>query len=528
MIFRMHRRFLTAFCFSILIWSAAEAQVSSGIPTITSYFELLVTGNSESAGLMWTQAVQERSARFGIKYANIPLKSDAASPIVQNLELMRHYLKPAVKSYQDLFDGAFQQLHYLAIVEGKKVEHTYYTEFDGRNYWLTYPQDIYARDWPVLETEYLRIHVHPDVQKFINKINLEEADKFVERMIDSLKLGDYDIRHLASVKIEYFYCNSDKTVKTITGRRTKGIYDKASSDIISSFFPHYHEIVHLLTDYKMRSLPLFVHPLFEEGLAVYLGGRWGKSMAALSPLGIFLYKEDITPLDSLLDYSSFKSNAESDLAYPLAGIFTRFLVERIGQTSYLALYRKMSGSFDQVSTMPVDSVKARVLRALDISGWDKFAEIFDKYISELQLKHQLGRPGTIASGNVTIAANGITVKETDDWLIFEIDTQKAGSSRGTLFFGQVKELIEVASVMYLEHYPERESLGGYRYAIRFDSNEAGVYDYATSHLLGKIINSLAPSPEYYNEEKQILAFRFKKSLTNGVSPSNDDYKFVAE
>jgi len=528
MIFGMHRRFLTTFCFSILIWSAVEAQLSSGIPTITSYFELLVTGNSESAGLIWTQAAQERSTRFGINYENIPLKSDAASPIVQNLELMRHYLQPPVKSYEDLFDGAYQKLDYYAIVEGKKVEHTYYVEFDGGNYWLTYPQDIYSRDWPVLETEYFRIHVHPDVQKFINTINLEEADKFVERMIDSLELGDYNKRHLRSVKIEYFYCNSDKTVKTITGRRTKGLYDKASSDIISSFFPHYHEIVHLLTDYKMRSLPLFVHPLFEEGIAVYMGGRWGKSTAALSPLGIFLYKEGITPLDSLLAYSSFKSNAESDLAYPLAGMFTRFIIERIGHTRYLALYRKMSGSFDQVSAMPVDSVKARVLRALDISDWDKFAKIFDKYITELNSEHQLGRPGTIESGSVTLSVNGIKVKETDDWLSFEIDTKIAGTSKGTLFFGRDEKLNEAISVMFSEHFPKGESLGGYRYAIRFDSNEAGVYDYATSHLLGKIINSLAPSAEYYNEENHKLAFRFKKSLTNGVSPSIDDYNFIAE
>ena len=498
MTFKMQKRLLTAFCFSILLSSTLYAQVNSGIPTITSYFELLVTGNTESAGLIWTQAAQERSTRFGIKYENIPLKSDAASPIVQDLELMRHYLQPPVRGYENLFDGDFQKLNYSAIVEGKKVEHTYYAEFDGSNYWLTFPQDIYSRDWQVLETEYFRIHVHPDVQKFTNSVNLEEADRFVERMIDSLELGDYDIQHLQSVKIEYFYCNSDKTVKTITGRRTKGLYDKASSDIISSFFPHYHEIVHLLTDYKMRSLPLFVHPLFEEGLAVYMGGRWGKSTAALSQLGIFLYKEGITPLDSLLSYSSFKSNAESDLAYPLAGMFTRFLVERIGHTRYRALYRKMSGSFDQVSSMPVDSVKARVLRALNISDWDKFAKVFDK------------------------------VKETDDWLIFEIDTDKAGSTKGSLFFGQDEELNGAVSIMFSEHFPERESWDGYRYAVRFDLNEAGIYDYATSYLLGKIINSLAPSPEYYNEENHILAFRFKKNLTNRVSPSNDDYKFIAE
>jgi len=64
-----------------------------------------------------------------------------------------------------------------------------------------------------------------ELSLYINPINLEETDKFVERMIDSLGFGDYDIRHLQSVKIEYFYCDSDETVKTITGRRTKGLYD---------------------------------------------------------------------------------------------------------------------------------------------------------------------------------------------------------------------------------------------------------------------------------------------------------------
>jgi hypothetical protein len=525
---RLIKFVLTVLLLQLAAISISEAQVKNAIPTISSYYELLVSGNFESAGFLWTQAAQERSARLGINYDGVPVKADASSPIVQDLSFMRDYLQPPVKSYEDHQDGAYQKLLYSAVIEGKKVEHTYYAKYDGSNYWLTYPQDIYAKDWQIIETDYFRIHINPQVQKYINAVNLKEADKFVERIADSLELSTYDTRHLQSVKIEYFYCNSDRTVETITGRRTKGLYDKASSDIISSFFPHYHEVVHLLTDYKLRNRPLFTHPLFEEGLAVYLGGRWGKSTASLAPLGIYLYKEGITPIDSLLSYSSFRANAESDLAYPLAGIFTRFLIERIGQMRYRDLYRKMSGDFKAVSNVSVDTVKAVIQRALNIDNWDKFAEIFGKYIQILQSDHLPGQPGTIKSSNQLIKTNGIKVTETEDWLIFEFDSAKTGSSKGSLFFGHSKDLNEAVSAMYIEHFPDSDDMGGYRYAVRFDSNEAGLYDYATNYLLGKFINGLTPSPEYYDEENHKIAFRFKKSLTNGVFPADDDYKYISE
>ena len=181
--------------------SPAQAQYAGAAPLLNSYFDLLVSGNYESASYLWTREAQVRSSRLGIKYKDIPLKLDCTSPIVQDIELMKNYLQPPVKRYEDIMDQNVQKLYYSAIVNGQSVAHVYFAEYDGRNYWLAYPQDLYSRDWPVRETEYFRLHIHPDLLEFCNGIMFDKADEFVERIGDSLGLKAYDMRHLQASKI---------------------------------------------------------------------------------------------------------------------------------------------------------------------------------------------------------------------------------------------------------------------------------------------------------------------------------------
>ncbi|HEX2896623.1 MAG TPA: hypothetical protein VHP63_01050, partial [candidate division Zixibacteria bacterium] len=490
----------------------------------SSYFDMLVTGNFESAGFMWNRAALERSSKLGIKYQNVPLKIDCTSPIVQNLGLMKDFLQPPVKRVESLFDGKYQKLFYSAIVQGIPVEHTYFAEFDGKYYWLTYPQDIYAGSWPVKESGYFRVHIHPDLADRCNSFMFETADKFVEQMADSLGISDNDMRHLQASKIDFYFCNSDEMVEQITGKMTRGLYDKASSDIISSFFPHNHEVLHLLIEFKLKDLPLFVHPLFEEGLAVHYGGRWGKSTEALMPLGIYLYEEGLVNLDTLISFKGFRGSAESDIAYPLAALFNRFILEKIGQEKYLNLYRKMSGSFQELSALPPDSVKASILQAVSISSWEEFVKDFNEYLEAYKSSQFAALPGNFGNGKVLLDNGSAVVRNDGDWLEFEFLT--AENQSGNLLFGHQKEVPLTYSAMYSEHYGQETAFEGYRYGVRFDVNEAGLYDYATNTLLAKYIAGVNPSPEYYNQESHKINIRIRKSLTNGVVPSETDYKLL--
>jgi len=522
------RILISVFTFLALLTAASPAlgQHTSAAPILSSYFDMMVSGNFESASFFWNRAAQDRSAKFGIQYQNIPLKIDCNSPIVQNLKVMKDYLQPPVKRYEDLFEGKYQKLYYSAIVQGQNIEHTYYAEFDGRYYWLAYPQDIYARDWPIKETEYFRIHINPDLVKYCTSAMFDEADKFVARMGDSLGLSTFDMRHLQSNKIEFFYCISDGQVEEITGQKTRGVYDKPSSDIISSFFPHNHEVAHLLIDYRLRQLPLFVHPLFEEGLAVNYGGRWGKTPESLMPLGIFLYNEGIVSLDSILSFKGFRNNAESDLAYPLAGLFTKFLLERIGRDRYLTLYREMAGTSKQMSEMPVDTVKAHILRAATIGSWDKLLTAFQKYLTTFKTERYVALPGNSGKGAKVISNKEVVVSDNGEWLEFQFNSPDTSAPRGNLLFGKSAQKEDSVSAMFKEHYENEIPYEGYRYGVRYDVNEAGLYDYAANMLLAKYIAAVDPSKDYYNAQNHKITVRIRKNLTNGVLPSETDYKLL--
>ena len=266
--FNFIRGFLAVLCILVLPGAVSAQSPQNAVATLADYFELLASGNFESAEYMWLPQAQQRAARLGITYEDIPLKSDCNSPIVRDLEVMRFHLQPTAKGTTRLSENWYR-LNYKAVVDSQQVEHHYYMFFDGQYYWLTYPQDHYCEGWPVIETRYFRIHHHRNRAGYLNPVALAEADRFVEWMADSLEISKGDLKRLAEEKIEYYFADSDETVQKISGHLIKGTYDMASGDVISAFFPHHHEITHLLIDYKLRELPLYTLPIMRSGAAVF-------------------------------------------------------------------------------------------------------------------------------------------------------------------------------------------------------------------------------------------------------------------
>ncbi|MDH4157647.1 MAG: hypothetical protein OEW00_10280, partial [candidate division Zixibacteria bacterium] len=383
---------------SLALPHGSSVYADERVDLMKEYFDLVVSGNYESATHLWTESAQERSSRFGIEYAEIPVKLDCVSPIIQNLAVMRDYLYVPVKETTMLPSGDFTTIRYSQLVDGELVEHTYWAWYDSTYYWLTYPQDYYARGWPVETSRYLRIHAHPSVRGYLNAAVLREADAFIERTARSLGLGDDELRMLAERKIEYFYVDSDETIQAITGRLTKGTYDLASDDILSAFFPHHHELTHLLVNIRLRRLPLYTQPILQEGLAVHYGGRWGKSPEALTDLGVFLIREKLVELDSIMTFDGFRTNAAADIAYPVAGLFASFVLERLGTDDYLKLYLKQSGNFEAVRSMSAGEVKDALTEALGEATWSDVVDRFDGYMDRISTEAAYFLPGRITDG----------------------------------------------------------------------------------------------------------------------------------
>ncbi|MBN1213227.1 MAG: hypothetical protein JXA92_11700 [candidate division Zixibacteria bacterium] len=507
--------------------SSLTARADDPVPVITEYFDMLESGNFETAAMMWLPDAQERADRFGIEYRDIPVRVDCASPVVQDLQLFRDYMYQPVKKYELLDHGAFAKLEYSQVVGGESVQHLYYVKKQGDYYWLIYPQDYCAETWPITETKYFRVHYHPDIEKFLNPVLFEAADGFIEEMAKVLNISRDDVKKIAEKKIEFFYCDNDSTVTEITSQKTKGLFDVASNDIISANFPHFHELTHFLVNYKLRNLPLFTLPVVQEGVAVYYGGRWGKKPSALFDLGIFIYREKFVEIDSILTFRGFRNNSGADISYPVAAVFTSYLMDKLGQDNYFKLYLALSGKYRDLAALTPVKIQNKIVEFTGLVDWQTLKTEFENYLDEKIEAVKAAAPGRLDDGKIVLSVDNFKISRNKQWLAFEFPGQGGDTLfQGSLFFGRDKRLEGENSPLFEEQFQGSQPFDGYRYAVRFDRNEAGLYDYGTNELVAKFIWGITPLEGYYDAIANCINIKFRTEALGDKLPDFEDYKFL--
>jgi hypothetical protein len=506
----------------------SPVKAETGLQTVNEYIDLVASGNYESATGYWTEESQRRSRRFGIEYIDISLKIDCSSPLIRNPGLTLDYTRRPVGGGTALTLDDYRRYTFEVTVGKDSLRHYYYTLHRDGFYWLIPGQDYHSHGWPVKRTKYLNIHYHPELETYLSPVILDETDKFIEHAAESIGLSDEDLRLVEKEKLEYFYCESENMVKDITGFSITGTHDLATDDIISAFFPHYHEITHFLINLRLRRLPLYTQPLLREGIAVLYGGRWGKGPAVLLALGGYIYGEKIVDLDSILTMTGFEVSAGSDMAYPLAGLLAAYVSDRKSTGTLFELYRELSGSFEKVAGMTADDVRSVIVQKVGVADWEQLRTDFDKYLNDWMSKNAGIYPGRLDKGEVVFETSGLVVTREDNWVGLEVTFPPGATPSGNLVFGYDSTLTQLASSLFEDQYRQGAEFEGYRYGVRFDQNEAGLYDYATSHLLAKYIWGIAPSDSYYSEAENKLTLKFDTRLTDNKSPSQDDFKMLGQ
>jgi len=516
---------------------AAQAQVAQlqakqppdylGVDAITDYFDMLASGNLETARMMWTSEAQERSSRFGIEYIDIPLKVDCGSPIVRNLDVMINYLVPPVKTYDDLENSAFARMLYSRVVGDQEVRHYYYVRRGGDWVWFCYPQDYYANSWPVVESRFFRLHVHPDRLPYVNNALLETSDVLLEELAATLQLPGVKLDGIALNKIEFYYCSSDEDVKDITGYSTWGTVDLASNDVISASFPHLHELAHLLINMKLQKLHLYTLPLMREGAAVCYGGRWGKDAEALMDLAAFLYRQGLVELDSVLTYTGFEQHADVDIAYPVVGLFVTYLVDELGQNRFMGLYKSFTLPMDSLARMTTEQIQVSIAGFAAKESWPDVLADFDRFIDRRYDSLAEAAAGVVDGGRNLISDGAVVVRDDGDWVGFEFSVS-GNPAQGTLCFGMDDRMKGQSSTLFDEHFGDRQQFDGYRYAVRFDQNEAGLYDYASNRLLAKFIAGISAPGNYIDSESGTINIKFRRSLFGDQLPTKGNFTLLSE
>jgi hypothetical protein len=259
-----------------------------------------------------------------------------------------------------------------------------------------------TRQWPKLESKYFKFRL--EEAKYFNDYCIKRLDDFVDMMADSLRFTKEERELLEKEKILYTFCTDEKGVERITGFRSKGMALLANEEIVTAYQTHFHEVAHILINYKLKNLGLFTLPFFMEGFAVAMGGRGGMAPRVVTDIGSYLQQTEFLTYDSIFTNEQFYSN-DLNMSYAVSGLYNMFLIDELGIMNYLELYTKVNGDLKFVSNI--------VPAQIDLPSRGKFDAFMSEYNSQRimymnekdTLRTELD--SNVSNGNFEISGNYI-------------------------------------------------------------------------------------------------------------------------
>ncbi len=233
----------------------------------------------------------------------------------------------------------------------------------------------YSSLWQKKESRYFRFSI--EEPKYFNEYCIKRLDDFVDMIADTLGFTISEKRILEQQKLGYIFCADEKGVEKITGFSAKGLAMLGTDEVVTSYQTHFHEVAHLLINYKLKNLGLYTLPFFMEGFAVAVGGRGGMAPRVVTDLGYYLQKTGELTYDSIFTFEQFK-NIDGSMTYPVAGLYNSFLLSELGGEKYLELYKKVNGTLEYVKGIKKEDIDLHENKSFNtfLNNWQNYDMMF--------------------------------------------------------------------------------------------------------------------------------------------------------
>ncbi|MDD3050164.1 MAG: hypothetical protein PHR06_03380 [Candidatus Cloacimonetes bacterium] len=420
------------------------------------FINLLIIDSPEISDFLDIDDV-ENNSRLGTNYYG-----------VQNKSLISYDIDPEIKKlilnkqleYEIRLEFLEAQ-YYLLTFRTQKPSYEKEFFFYGDNF--VSPLTYKSRNWKTIESNFFRFIISE--QEFFNEYSIVTLESFLSHMFETLKFTEKEIELLRTQKIEYIFCRNEIEIEDLTGFNTRGIYILASDTIVTTFNCHYHELVHLLVNYKLKKLNLYTHPLFLEGIAVALGGRGGKEPYIINDIGYFLVDGEFLSYPDLLSSDVFY-HYDVSLNYPVSGLYAAFLIKTIGIENYLDLYAKHgSPTPDIIKIHPMDLPEDRLWR-----------DYLDSYSV-----HEGITLESIDSGTELFRDENTLIREDNHYLFFK-------TKASNIFLKNPVSNNDFISKKFVDSFPDKEYKGE-KYLISVNSNEINIYNLFSNNLIAAYVQS---------------------------------------
>ena len=428
------------------------------------------------------QSELEISGRLGIEYEGVDNKFLISYDIEDSIK--NSINRGEIDYTMDVTDLEADYSKIVFSIPELSYQREFY--FKGRKY--ISPISYHTRDWKRIDSKHFRFLIS-DTTLF-NSYCMDNLERYLLKIAELLNFGDRELKELETHKIYYILCKDEEEIKLLTGFQTRGMYNLAYDFVITTFNAHYHELLHLLMNFKLQRLPLYTHPFFQEGFAVAFGGRGGKEPDVILRLGLFLYNSEMLDYSSLLSREDFY-RVNVSLSYPVSGLYSKFLVEQIGIEEYLGLYQKFSGTADEVEKMEIheNELPGR-------ADWNEFA---DDYSQKTAIDFEDSEVQT------QLIYDGASAR------IFEDSLSYYFNLRDTLLIGADANTKGYRSKKFSRVFKNREYQGE-KYLILADSNEISIYNLFSNNLIANYVSSFSESHAPVPSENGLYYFSVRKYI----------------
>lgn len=309
--------------------------------------------------------------------------------------------------------------------------------------------------------------------KYFNDYCVQRLDDFVDMMADTLGFSEEEKILLAREKILYSFCTDEKEVEKITGFRSKGMALLANDEVVTAYQTHFHEVAHILINYKLKTPGLYTLPFFMEGFAVAMGGRGGMAPRVVTDVGAYLQTTGFITYDSILTNEQFY-NTDANMSYALSGLYNKFLLIELGVEKYLEMYKSVNGNLDFVKSIRPENINL------------PSKEKFEKFLTEFNREKimYVDKNDT----NETIKISGFNAR------FINVNNYYKFFSTGRFSIGSSSSFIkDYKSRKYNELYKVNDNCV-FKYCIILSENELDVYNLYNDELIYSYSKGLSVNP----------------------------------
>jgi hypothetical protein len=467
------------FIFLILFLCLFYGELSPQSNQIKNFYKALIENQTDLTKYVHPESLQ-KSKRLDINYEGIPNKFLISFDIDESI---KERIKNKELSYQLEYEELTDNYQKVTFVINDK---NYRREFFFKDDKLVSSTSYFTRKWEKRESQYFRIFLSDPL--LFNNYSILDLDNFVNVMLILLNVEQGPKALLEKEKIDYILCKDENEIEKVSGFNTRGIYILAYDEIITTYNCHFHEIAHLLINFKLKNLPLYTLPFFQEGFATAMGGRGGLGRSVLLDVGFFLQKSGFIPFNSILTKTQFLSE-DASMTYPVAALYNLFLIEELGITSYLSLYLKYSDSQEGISNLTIDSIK--------LPPMEKFNAYYDDY----------GQNEIIFAANETFSI----LSESNTWKIMESPNYYLIKIRSNLLLKSSDSPEGYISKKFNELFPGIK-YDGYKYLIQVNSREINIYNLYTNILIASYSTGFTLDGKEVPAEEGYFIFYLKKDV----------------